>query len=383
MLPLFKLRTFVCFFSSLLLHLLLNKNIRQAFLFVLFLLLRFMSLCMFFSINFYFAFLIFIGMVDSKVRVSNQLAQLEDTIRVKNTLENNRINHYNSASEVLSQRVKILHSEHTQAEQSREELQSETLSRISTLEIEEKDLAERLKRVKEEIANAKKSFIDEQESCKLLRLSEKARISYATKESNKCSQMLFSAQANKELLDKFKSYITNLTNTNGNMYDNDTNYNQKNKYAKLNDGNEKMPSSKKKSKGVVKNDDSLNLISKISSWIEQTQLTRLQTQTESNTKNMPNSTKNQKLLLFSRLIYEGMRLSRQLLLKYSPLNMVGNSTHNYKQQSKGVMSDNNSNDALEEFERLFRSHDLYEEREKPSKVVLLIGLLVGDMNVLS
>lgn len=173
-----------------------------------------------------------LGMVDTKVRVSNQLAQIEDTVRVKSALENRRIHHFNDAGDVLSQLMTYLQTQHTSAELVRGEVHMETLAHIGTLEVEEKDLAERLKRIREEISQAKRSFVEEQECCKLGRLSEKARISFATKESKKCSEMLTVAERNKELLKKFKSYVKSVTTSRISSLTN-IELNQKKKFAKL------------------------------------------------------------------------------------------------------------------------------------------------------
>ena len=289
-----------------------------------------------------------LGVVDAKVRTSNQLAQIHDTVRVKNAVEERRIKQFTGAGDVLSQRVHFLQTKHAAAESARDVSHTESLALISNMEIEEKELSDKLKRIRDDLANAKRTLGETVEVAKLARLSEKARIYFAAKESKKCGEMLTVAERNRELLSKFKAYITALTKSStaraghSGEIQGEGDAGQRAKVPKL----EGTESERRASKRTSSNsNDSVNLMRKLSQWVE-----------KSHTQSKESDAS--RTVLFSRLLYEGMRLSRHLLSKYA----AGHHRRGCKDKLTGIeaAAAEEASD-MDQFEKSFNMQDLYGE----------------------
>jgi hypothetical protein len=89
-----------------------------------------------------------LGVVDAKVRVSNQLAQMHDIVRVKNAVEDRRVEQFVELGDLLTLKVSLLQSKHSISESEREGAQKESMNFIGSMEAEEKELAEKLKRIR-------------------------------------------------------------------------------------------------------------------------------------------------------------------------------------------------------------------------------------------
>jgi hypothetical protein len=101
-----------------------------------------------------------LGVVDAKVRVSNQLAQMHDIVRVKNAVEDRRVEQFVELGDLLTLKVSLLQSKHTISESEREGAQKESLNFIGSMEAVEKELAEKLKK----FSRASRSF----KTCKII-----------------------------------------------------------------------------------------------------------------------------------------------------------------------------------------------------------------------
>ena len=309
-----------------------------------------------------------LGVVDAKVRVSNQLAQMHDIVRVKNAVEDRRVEQFVELGDLLTIKVSLLQSKHTISESEREGAQKESLNFIGSMEAEEKELAEKLKRIRDEISHAKRNLVEHQEASKLAKLSEKARIYTATRESNKCGEMLSTAERNKDLLRKFKAYVTALTNS-PKWTPVSAEEGPKIKIAKTSDQEEQ--------KKVVLNGstDSLNLMRKLSHWVEKAQYQQSTQKAHETLQSQPATS----VLLFSRLMYEGMRLSRRLLSKYNTSRCKEKPFEIKDDTSKSVeITDSERSSEMDEFEKLFTIQDLYNDDAQPLESVLSYATLEKD-----
>lgn len=312
-----------------------------------------------------------LGVVDAKVRTSNQLAQIHDTVRVKNAVEERRIKQFTGAGDVLSQRVHFLQTKHAAAEGARDQSQTESLTLISNMEIEEKELSDKLKRIRDDLASAKRTLGESVEIAKLARLSEKARIYFAAKESKKCGEMLTVAERNRELLSKFKVYITAITKSStaragaGAGHSRETQGDGEGQRAKV-PRLEGTESERKSSKRISSNNsDSVNLMRKLSQWIEKSQ---------SQSKESDAS----RTVLFTRLLYEGMRLSRHLLSKYATSPSKRDSKDKLiAVESTGVEESSD----MDQFEKSFNMQDLYGEIQVESAVQCDVDSNTSDLQV--
>ena len=310
-----------------------------------------------------------LGVVDAKVRVSNQLAQMHDIVRVKNAVEDRRVEQFVELGDLLTLKVSLLQSKHTSSESEREGAQKESLNFIGSMEAEEKELAEKLKRIRDEISHAKRNLVEHQEASKLAKLSEKARIYTATRESNKCGEMLSTAERNKDLLRKFKAYVTALTG-NPKCTPVSKENGPKNKIAKTSDQEEEL-------KKVVLhgNTDSFNLMRKLSHWVERAQCQQSTQKTHETLQSQPATS----VLLFSRLMYEGMRLSRRLLSKYNTSRCKRKPFEIKDDISKALeITDSEGSSEMDEFEKLFTIQDLYNDDAQPLVSVLSDAALEKD-----
>jgi acetoin utilization deacetylase AcuC-like enzyme len=310
-----------------------------------------------------------LGVVDAKVRVSNQLAQMHDIVRVKNAVEDRRVEQFVELGDLLTLKVSLLQSKHTISESEREGAQKESLNFIGSMEAEEKELAEKLKRIRDEISHAKRNLVEHQEASKLAKLSEKARIYTATRESNKCGEMLSTAERNKDLLRKFKAYVTALTG-NPKWTPVSKEEGPKIKIAKTSDQEEGQ-------KKVVLhgNTDSLNLMRKLSHWVEKAQCQQSTQKVHETLQTQPATS----VLLFSRLMYEGMRLSRRLLSKYNTSRCKWKPFEIKDDISNALeITDSEGSSEMDEFEKLFTIQDLYNDDAQPLVSVLSDATLEKD-----
>ena len=308
-----------------------------------------------------------LGVVDARVRVSNQLAQMHDIVRVKNAVEDRKVEQFIGLGDMLSLKVSLLQSKHTISENEREGAQKESLNFIGSMEAEEKELAEKLKRIRDEISHAKRNFVENQEASKLAKLSEKARIYTATRESNKCVELLSNAEKNKDLLRKFKAYVTALTGT-PKLNPVESDEGPKIKIPKSNENDhDHEESNDQKEKVIVRdNSDNINLMKKLSHWVEKAQLLQpSQVQLRVNHVSLPSQPATG-VLLFSRLMYEGMKLSQRLLSKYNTTRCK-RKPFDVKDATCTVLGVTRPEESCEmdKFEKLFTIQDLYNDVTQP------------------
>jgi hypothetical protein len=149
-----------------------------------------------------------LGLIDSKVKNSCQLAQASDTVRIRTSTEDDKIIHFKEANNVLKQRMKLLQKRHKISEKNRKEDIENSNNNLLNMEREEKELVDKLKKVREEINSSKKDIADLEDRSLLGKLAEKAKLSIVTKENDHCNELLDVSYSNIEMLKEFNLFVT-------------------------------------------------------------------------------------------------------------------------------------------------------------------------------
>lgn len=149
-----------------------------------------------------------LGLIDSKVKNSCQLAQATDTVRIRTLTEDKKINQFKEANNVLKQRMKLLQKRQKISEKTRKDDFDNSHNNLLNMEREEKELLEKLKKVREEINNSKKDIADLKDRSLLGKLAEKAQLSIVAKENDHCNELLNASYSNIEILKEFNLFVT-------------------------------------------------------------------------------------------------------------------------------------------------------------------------------